>query len=511
MKKSYVLPVMLLMAATGAYAQDAYKQVRPEKVIISPAQPLSVKEDSLRKLILQWSEKQLSNKQPKQVLPHPAAAIFPGAVKPGAVAVTRTIALQHQPVSDTLQRILSRMEYGSPLEDNLYSTGLYAAPGAAITVQLPTGLLHKSIRVQIGCHTDNLGEWVAATENWRRMPRIVRKDELTNTKTTIASPFGGLVYICASPTGTAWQGDITISGAVPAPLFEAGKTSLVEWQEQLRQNKAPWGELATNNIILTLPDSILQRVHQPDSILHLWNLIAGGEMELAQLPQPAYRPQRLVIDEHLGGGYMHSGYPIMIHHAPSVGMVSADIIADPAKLLIPSAGGANWGFFHEIGHNMQNLDWVFGGTTEVSCNFFSLYMFDRFLGSREGAHTGISAHDTRQLMEKYFKAGANYDTWQNDPFLGLILFRQLQEGFGWESFKTFFRKCQELAIRDPEGNYAKTDEQKRDLWAKTFSTITGRNLAPFFETWGIPISTAVKQELAPLPGWMPYNFPLSTR
>ena len=63
-------------------------------------------------------------------------------------------------------------------------------------------------------------------------------------------------------------------------------------------------------------------------------------------------------------------------------MLSNEIMANPELLMKASKGGANWGFFHEIGHNMQNLNWVFGGTTEVSNNFFSLYMFDRLMGGR---------------------------------------------------------------------------------------------------------------------------------
>jgi hypothetical protein len=64
-----------------------------------------------------------------------------------------------------------------------------------------------------------------------------------------------------------------------------------------------------------------------------------------------------------------------------------------------------------------------------------------------------------------------------------------------------------LPAKDPQGTYAKTDEQKRDLWATTFSRVSGRNVAPFFEKWGIPISDAAKKELSALPEWMPYNFP----
>lgn len=498
------LTLALLLPAMIAGAQE--KQTAAT-IIINPQHPLRVTEKAQRASILKWSERWQQAGDCKMITAHPSADFFPGNVKPDARQIRKAVHIQHQQIREALVPIVSRLGYSGSWSDNIYSTGLYAPPGKCIEITIPAALADKKINVQIGAHSDNLGVWMAAQEDWRRMPLIVKESRLRQTTTKVASPFGGLIYITASPKSASWDGEIIIDGGVPSLYYEAGKTTDEEWAAQLKDNKAPWGELVTDNVILTLPDSILQQLKQPARVMKMWHTIIGGEMELAQIPQPFYRPQRMVIDEHIGGGFMHSGYPVMIHHSPSVGMVSADVIANPEKLLVPSKGGANWGFFHEIGHNMQNLDWVFGGTTEVSCNFFSLYMFDRLLGGRDNAHTGISNEVTQQKMQNYFSAGANYDTWKEDPFLGLIMFRQLQEAFGWESFKTFFREYQQLAAQFPDGRYASTDEKKRDLWAQQFSRITGRNLVPFFEKWGIPISKEAASAVATLPGWMPYNFP----
>ncbi|MGO4291345.1 M60 family metallopeptidase [Chitinophaga sp. RAB17] len=506
--EKYLVPIgILLLSNIVSYGQSPTTPVTPENIIIHPGATLAVKDSTLRKQVRAWCLYQADSANYKKVKVHPSAAYFPGAVKAGALAITRTVNIQHHKMPDSYVPVLSRLQFSGVFDDNLYSTGLYAPAGQVITIRMPDSLKDKSISVQIGCHTDFLGYWMAWEEDWRRMPYIVRSNPLNKATVKVVSPFGGLIYIRANPKSEGWEGSFTISGGVTAPMFVLGKTTMEEWKEQLKNNKAPWGELMSDQMILTLPDTILQKVQQPDSVMALWNLIVAGEMELAQIPQPVYRPQRMVIDEHLAGGALHSGYPIMAHHSPSTGQFSADVMINPGQLLVPSEGGANWGFFHEIGHNMQNIDWVFGGTTEVSCNFFSLYMFDRLVGGRNGAHPGVSNQNTELMMRKYFSKGANYDTWQQDPFLGLIMFRQLQEAFGWESFKTFFRRYHELARKDPEGNYIKTDEQKRDLWAKTFSEVTGRNVAPFFEAWGIPISNTVKTELSALPGWMPYNFP----
>lgn len=507
MKLKFLLSISICLLIFNANAQDKNTITTPANIIITPENPLSVKDSSLRDAVAKWCIEQLKENDYKKIKAHPSSDIFPGKLKEGYAFSNKTIRIDHKKISDALIPIVSKLDYSSPWANTMYSTGLYAVPGQYVEIIIPKELVDKGLRVQIGCHSDRLNQWVAGKEAWRRMPIIVKKQELKNVKTRVASPFGGLIYITAPPKSDDWSGNITVNHAVTAPLFKLGTTTQEEWEDQLKNNKVPWGELASDDIIISVPDSVLQKVNDPEKVMKLWNLIIGGEMDLAQIPQPFYRPQRMVVDEHIGGGFMHSGYPIMVHHSPVKHMLSEDIIANPELLMTPSKGGANWGFFHEIGHNMQNLDWVFGGTTEVSCNFFSIYMFDRLMGGRDDAHSGISNEHTQKMMKKYFTEGADYEKWKKDPFLGLIMFRQLQEGFGWESFKKFFREYQAMSAKDPAGSYANTDQKKRDLWVSTFSNITGRNIAPFFEKWGIPVSDDLKNVLNKFTGWMPYDFP----
>jgi len=523
MKKIFI-SCTLAIATMPTWPQTGKDEITPENVLIRPEAPLSAKDTSLRKAISDWSNQQLKSTDYKKIKAHPSASVFPGAMKTGYQFVNQPVHIRHKKIPDTLVAIVSRLNYSNPWGANLYSTGLYAAPGEYIEVITK----RKGVSVQIGSQSDHLDQWVAGKEDWRRMPIIVKNQVLEKESTKLASPFGGLIYISAPVDAADWEDDITIKHAVAAPLFILGKTTVEEWKVQLKNNKSPWGELSANNVILTVPDSILQKVDDPVSTMKLWDLVLGGEMELAQIPQPFYRQQRLVIDEHIGGGFMHSGYPIMVHHSPSRRLLSADVIANPQLLMLPSKGGANWGFFHEIGHNLQNLDWVFGGTTEVSCNFFSLYMFDRLLGGRDEAHSAISNSNTQKQMKKYFAEGAGYEKWKSDPFLGLIMFRQLQEAFGWEAYKAFFREYQRIAAqkyketkaaeaegeaKEGNGNRKRrrgsdmNDQEKRDLWVKTFSTIVQRDISGFFETWGIPISDATQKELGNLQPWKPYNFP----
>ncbi|MBC6113059.1 M60 family metallopeptidase [Pedobacter fastidiosus] len=493
----------LALIATGltTFAQTAKKD--PATILITPNQTLSKNDTVFRKQISKWSDQILKSTDYKHIKAQPSSAVFPGEAKAGYKFISENVTIEHQKMADSLVGIVSTLGYSGIESETMYSNGLYAVAGEFIEIEVPKGTNINGLEVQIGAHSDRLDTWVAGGEDWRRMPIITKKQKLVVGKNFLTSPFGGLIYIDLSSKAESRKIDFKISHAISSPNFILGKTSLTDWQEQLKNNKAPWGELASGNVILTLPDSVLQMIKNPEEVVKLWDLIVGGEMELAQMPVPFYRAQRLVPDEHIGGGYMHSGYPIMIHHSPTRHMLSNEIMADPNLLMKPSGGGANWGFFHEIGHNMQNLNWVFGGTTEVSNNFFSLYMFDRLIGGRDNAHGAISNANTQKQMKKYFADGPSYEKWQNDPFLGLIMFRQMQEAFGWESFKAFFRAYQKIGPSIDKLD----DQQKRDLWVKTYSNIVKRNLVPFWNKWGVSISEATDKELSVYPQWMPYNFP----
>ncbi|QKJ31073.1 hypothetical protein HQ865_15365 [Mucilaginibacter mali] len=499
MKKLITIALVALSLTT--FAQEAEKN--PATVIIGPKNKLAAKDTAFKRQITQWCETNLAIKDYKKVSAHPSAAYFPGAVKEGFQFTKRTINIKHQKIVDSLVPIVSRMRYSGNWANILYSTGLYAVPGEYVEIDVPAGIDTRYLKVQIGAHSDRLNSRDANERPWSRMPIITKVQELSKGKNRVASPFGGLIYITYPPREASWEGDVAISHAVAAPLFVLGKTTDEEWKAQLLNNKAPWGELASANMIITLANEDLQQVDHPAEVMKLWDLIVGGEMDLAQIKMPFYRAQRMVVDAQISAGAMHSGYPFMTYHSPSSSTSSIDVAANPAVLMKPSKGGANWGFFHELGHNMQNLDWVFGGSTEVSNNFFSLYMFDRLLGGRDDAHSAISSENTQKSMKKYFAEGADYEKWKKDPFLGLIMFRQIHESFGWESFKAFFREYQKFAtedIRTPES-------QKPDLFVATFSKVIKRNLAPFFIKWGIPVSERTQKELSVYEGWMPYNFP----
>lgn len=386
---------------------------------------------------------------PEKIQAHPASAHFPGAVPKSAKRVKRTIRAKGP---------------------GWHSTGLYAAPGDRITVTIPDGA--KGLHVRIGCHTDGLWHHDA----WKRAPNITLRRSLDAKTTTVASAFGGLLYL----EGSA---EFTIEGAVEAPLYVRGVTTIQEWKK-IRTAPGPWAEIATSKVVVTVPSEFVRTLDDPEAVAEVWDRILDAAADLAGIPRDRERPERFVADVQISAGYMHSGYPIMTH------LDAAPDMADAKKLL-----AGNWGLVHELGHNHQEDAWTFEGTGEVTNNVFSIYILEKVcsIPTRKG-HPALQELDARGAAHR--KNGARFDAWKDDPFLALAMYVQLREAFGWEPFQKVF-----AGYRGTEP--PRTDQDKRDQWMVRFSRAIGKNLGPFFQAWGVPTTEAARKSIQDLPGWMP--------
>jgi hypothetical protein len=411
---------------------------------------------------------------PNTIKPHPASKAFPGEVPPDAPRIAATAIIN-----------LSTPAW--------HSTAMYAPPGEVVTLTItPTDSAAKRalergrVAVRVGCHTDQL--WHKS--DWQRVPSISLRIPLVEGANQFASPFGGLIYI---DVDNNTQGDLRVDAqnVIAAPLFVRGKTSVDAWRASIRSAPAPWAELATDKVILSVPSTSIRDLDDPESLMALWDQILDNAADLAMIPHERTRPERYTADVQISAGYMHSGYPIMVPLEAAADMVSVDRL---------KAG--TWGLFHELGHNHQSSAWTFDGTVEVTVNLFSLYLMETICNKpvAEG-HEALA--DRNKNMARHLAMGAPFDKWKSDPFLALTMYIQLREAFGWEPFKQAFAAYQEI----PGPKRPKSEEQKRDMWLVQMSTTTGKNLGPFFQAWGIPTSDAARDSVADLPAWMPEGFP----
>lgn len=439
----------------------------------SPKNPV-LKNDLLTRLAIALDRRNMDVADPENMRQYPSAAEFPGAVPSAAKAVTKNIVVD-------------------PSHPRWHSTGLYAAPGQIITVDVPADTVNRGFRVRIGAHTDTLWH----LDRWERSPDISLALPIRSEHVRVANPFGGLIYLDVPEKTAVHSFTATITGAVEAARFVLAETTPEQWAGACRDSLAPWGEVESSSLILTAPLADLQKLDNPSELLGFWDKIMRAQADLAGWPPTPASPERIVFDQQISAGYLHSGYPIM-------GPLS---LAGPSLSTAYMQGsgdfeGGRWGYYHELGHNHQSDDWTFRGTVEVTVNLFSLYAFEAVNGVPVEKNPRGSAEFRKKLISQI--DWKNPDFSKLGAFQALVMYEELQQAFGWDTFKTLFRKYRAL----PDAERPKTDQEKRDRWLVEFSRQTGKNLGPFFQAWGLQTTSQARASIRDLPCWAPEELPV---
>ncbi|KAM6144578.1 TRPM8 channel-associated factor 2-like [Phoenicopterus ruber ruber] len=81
-----------------------------------------------------------------------------------------------------------------------------------------------------------------------------------------------------------------------------GETDISAWQSTIHQYPAPRAELATENIILTVPAADVHHMDNPESLLSIWNKMMNAIAILVAIPATFPRPKRMVADVQISHG-----------------------------------------------------------------------------------------------------------------------------------------------------------------------------------------------------------------
>ena len=313
------------------------------------------------------------------------------------------------------------------------------------------------------------------------------------SKTKLASPFGGLVYLVVPRNCRVEPFEATVSEPSKPRGSNWTRRTPPRGEKQLRFARAPWAELEGEKVVITVPSAACSNIKDPAELMRFWDAVLDACADLAARPRERDRPERIVVDEQISAGYMHSGYPVMMH------LDVAETLVDLDRIKANGHDGV-WGFFHELGHNHQSGDWTFDGTGEVTVNLFTMYVYDTLLGGFPKDRR-LDSPQWRKDVETYFQEGPSFEKWKQRPFLALVMYMQLQKAFGWEAYKKVFAEYRDL----PKEERPKSDAEKRDQWMVRFSRTVGKNLGPFFVKWGVPVSKEALDSIRDLPKWMPEN------
>jgi hypothetical protein len=414
---------------------------------------------------------------------HPAARIFPGAVPPTAERVETTVKID-------------------PNQPRWQSTGLYAAPGETVMVKVPAAMTTRGWKIRVGCHSDEL--W--RHEKWRRFPVISRVFEVKTEEVPVANAFGGLIYIDIPrdetrggfqvPTfgGYGWIGEkpstepsveVTIAGAVRAPMFVLGRDDPNKWSEALAATRAPWGEIAGKHLIMSLPRAELEKVSDPAALAEFWDRTLDACWDFAGWPGRRLVPERFVFDVQISAGFMHSGYPIMAHVPSAKDAIDLDKLRREGQ----------WGLFHELGHNHQGRAYTFNSFVEVTVNLHTLYLMKTLCGLEPRAARGV-LNDLDKLLQQRLEEK------KIGPFEDLAMFIPLIETFGFESLTSAFQKY--LSAEGIKGLTGReSDPARMDALVRRYSQAVGKNLCSYFDLFGIKAGEETRKLLASLDPWMP--------
>lgn len=420
----------------------------------------------------------------------PAASVdlrFPGKVAPDAK--------REKAVSVLVKTQLYDYKYLNACSpENWQSTGLYAAPGEVITVTLSEAI--EGLKVQIGSHPDQL-EDIKPSERLRA-PIITVEKDLIKGETKFSNPYGGLIYIKPTSYTTAKPTTrVVIKNAIKAPTYILGVTTDAEWRKISNNPKVPMGELISGKVILTVPSKYLKDVKEPKKLMETWNevvdfenTLAGLDQKQSLLNQAPQEPWRYVADIQISWGYMYAGYPIMLYDEPCI----------KDMLSVEGVKNNGWGFYHEMGHNYQQDKWTPESLIEVSCNIFSLFIQEKYGRPSElhvdNADTGQSSFKDAIKFVTSNQSGKNFnDESQAHVFTRLVMFWQLKEVYGWELYPNLFKTMRAMPIND---EVEQEDQDKMELMAETLCKITGDDLTPFFEHWGISLRKPSKDRISKL-------------
>lgn len=135
------------------------------------------------------------------------------------------------------------------------------------------------------------------------------------------------------------------------------------------------------------------------------------------------QPERIAADRQISAGYIHFGYPIM---------VPLDDSTTHALNLAKLKAEGSRRHLHELGHSIQGGSWTFDSTGEVTNDLLVVHTRDTLLNLHyDSGHSAIRGKGKRtKRIRNHLTAGAPFEEWKSGPFLALMMYIQLYEGFG---------------------------------------------------------------------------------
>ncbi len=421
---------------------------------------------------------------------HPSASDWPGLPSATTPTVSRTFNVNGNVPSDSF------MNWGD--RGRRIETRLYAAPGATLTVTIPSHLINAGLKLEIGCHVDVNFH----LSNWRRFPKVTRSVPLNQTVVQTGNVFGGLVWINI-PTGASLGSfDVSIAGALEAPSFQLGVDTDEDWNDRLKNLPGAWGVIMTENVAeygntplftIYVSRKHLQNVSSAEAVAQHWKQVMEKADHYMGYAEHRRRGEAALTDIDIVAGYGHAGWPVMMAYGDS------DILVNGA------VQNGDWGFYHEIGHTYQDSfdgAYVFATHGEVCVNLVPALVYTHVHNRTAwdgDVHSTFNAAGRLTDRTAFAALAANQRTWEaacsGGRPMAYDFYFNLAEAFDWNTYRTALGRliAWHRGGADPALDLTglRTDfnqQAKRDRAYIIFCDATGRNLDTYFQRYGLGVA-----------------------
>jgi hypothetical protein len=451
----------------------------------TPATPVS---GPLDQAVLTWEANQLLATPVNQVTAHHTAEDVYGTIPAG------TPRLANHPVTINTDKT------------GLLDTGMYAAPGDQVTVTLPSSMVGQGYSIRLGGHVDN----ISSRGSWNRVPfGVSRSFAIDSTTVQVASALGGAIYIDVGgqAAGTApnlGNVNLTIDGAIEAPYFVRGQTTDADWINSIRDNPGPYAEFVSEHLAFSVPSAWIRTLDNPTELMTYWDDAVAFQDFVGGFENLRTGPDRINLDVQISAGLLHAGYPIQGPTSYGASIVNLNTLLQ----------SGDWGWFHELGHEMQRhpeLGWgynnpfTFSGDTEVTVNIFANAALELGAPNTPTAGWGWSVSPdevmTRAITTVNNGGAPNFDNKDPYPF-----YFQLADGeWGWQGYRDVISSY----VSDQQTNPSampQNNQEEKDHWLIRWSQETGYDMTEYMvDHWALEVSASALNTVAAmsLPSWMP--------
>ncbi|WP_206856567.1 M60 family metallopeptidase [Candidatus Enterococcus mangumiae] len=309
--------------------------------------------------------------------------------------------------------------------------------------------------------------------------------QLNRGRNVISGTQVGIIHIQNEQDQLTSSGkvNIEIKGGITIPRFILGETTNAQWDQIVANHPgAPGYELLGERVLITGSSRSIHLVRNPTNIVETQDKVIKSHDKISGLDNSASNhrtPVGLVQhmrETHSAGAYMYAYLQHTGYHADTM-----------YALLMPERQ-EQWGMYHEIGHTYQMNRMNWNGLTEVTVNIYSLRAEKEF-----GIRSRLERDNRYTSIFNYLNSTGQKQFDSQNVWTKLAMFWQLELAFGEDFYPNLHKMYRN------EQRSLPSEQDKRQYFVVAASKISGRNLQPFFQQWGIDVTAESRLEMEKLP------------